>query len=330
MAATIPLKLWEATRLDEQQNDENLNLVMGIGFAEDGRPAFYRLREDVGGLALFSSMDGGRYVDVPAGATIHVYSKCFSEQLRGVPMLATCGTRLDNLNEYTKAELEASTLATRKQLFVRENEQGQAIGEVYEDDDGPILDRDQQEIMRLANGADLVNWAPDHPTTAFADFADKQIQSVAAGAGTTAFDLSQDYSSINFSAGRLAALTVRDNYRAIQKLVVGKLYARVFREFAYQASLSGAFGALPPTALIEAARFTPRAYEHVQPREQMMANVEGIKAGVRTMREVVEGEGKDWDEHVRQLEEEAELRQGYRVRARGESVAQVEVVNGDA
>lgn len=104
----------------------------------------------------------------------------------------------------------------------------------------------------------------------------------------------------------------RDNYRAIQKFLKERFYQPVFEMWLEMAVLSGRVSL--PTYETEpnryrAVKWACRSWSYVDPQKEIDAMKTAVRSGFKTLRQVVQEQGIDYDELMQQRQAELELQE---------------------
>jgi lambda family phage portal protein len=168
-------------------------------------------------------------------------------------------------------------------------------------------------IMKLKAGEKFTAFMPNRPNSQLDPFMRMMLREVAAGIGCSYESLSKDYSQSNYSASRLALIDDRDLWKTLQQWFVRDFRSVVHREWLQAAVLSGALPTISKQEYaanpekFEAARYKCRGWGWINPKEEVAAAEQAVKAGFRSVTEVVEetGSGRDVEDVI--MERKAEL-----------------------
>lgn len=300
------LDIWHNANLDGR--DKNGPRVwLGIELDELDRPTGYYIRErgQDPRLTAYSIGPGGKSTRVDASDVVHFFMQEYPTQTRGIPMLASALDRLDSLDDYESSEAIRAALDSRRLGFISRNEYGYGLQEDSADDDGvPELSEEGYVLNELPDGATFQGWDSSHPSSNYGNFVKSQLHAVAASAGIPYHDMASDYSSVNFSAGRLANMTAQDQYRRMQRLLISHLHRPVWESWAMAAELRDM---APPNASTVRTMWVPRRWQHVQPREEAAANRINVEMGLQSRSAIIRERGDDPQAVFDELEQEAAM-----------------------
>jgi len=305
------LQLIEADHLDEQLNQRlpgGREIRMGVELDAWRRPVAYHL---LTGHPAEAALDAAqrRHTRVPAADIIHLFVRERVSQTRGVPWIIAAATRLKMIGGYEEAALVAARVGAAKMGFFTQEHPDDYGSPGDQDEAGnPITDADPGHMEKLPPGVGFEPFDPGYPTGEFAPFLKSLLRAVASGLNTSYNSLASDLEGVNFSSIRAGVQDERDGWRAIQTWYAAKLHDRVFREWLPLAMLAGALR-LPIAKLdkFQAAAWQPRGWAWVDPQKDAIANNLAIANGVRTRRDVLAAEGKDFEDTARQLAEEERI-----------------------
>ena len=216
------------------------------------------------------------------------------------------------LHAYAEAELVASRVNASAMGFITSPTGDAYVGEDTSSDNfNPMMNVEAGTIQQLPTGADFKKFDTNHPTTAFDPFIKSILRQISAGLNVSYNDLSNDYSSVNYSSIRQASLNDRDYYKTIQQFVINHFCKPVYERW-LKMYLTIGDDQLSPLPMSKYNKFNntvfiPRAFDWIDPLKEMNANVVGLKAGVVSMQDVVSKTGRDFEEHLEQLVKEKQL-----------------------
>lgn len=308
------LRLVEAARCDETYSRQAgrgvAEIRQGIEFDPTGRAVAYHFKTDAPGEA-------GRHLRIPADQVIHVFRPQFPGQIRGFSWFAPVMLPLRMLAGYEEAELVAARTAAAKMGWLKWTDPEAAP----EDAGSPVdLEASPGSISQLPYGLEFQEWSPEHPTTAFPQFVKAQLRRVAAGLGVSYNALANDLEGVNYSSIRSGLLIERDSWRDIQRFWISTVLDRVYREWVNTARLSQelTLDTREPSKF-HAVRWIPRGWAWVDPLKDGQAAILAISNGLASRTEVLAERGRDFEEVLEELEQEAALADQYDVKITGSS-----------
>lgn len=244
---------------------------------------------------------------IPAEEILHLFLPFRSGQLRGVPWFAPVLLNTKMLEAYQEAEITAARIASSKFPVITFNpENGGDIPEPEPGQDKIPLEVSPGDPWRLNPGESLLQFDPQHPTTAFGPFVRQVNQLISAGLSVGYASLTGDLTQVNYSSIRTGLLSERDTYRRLQHWLIRHLHWPVYRAWVKYAPLTGRIPARESGAY-ESVRWRPRGYQWVDPLKDIQASQIAIREGFTTRTAVCAEAGEDFEENLAQLAEEQKL-----------------------
>ena len=312
--SSIPfsLQVMEADLLDTDYTGKSSNgniYRMGIEVNEFNRPVNYCFLTKHPGDTLFPARTGEkRHLIIPADEIIHLFQQERPSQSRGVPAMASCLKALHDLNGFQEASVIRARAASSLMGFITSPEgELDAGGEVYEEE--RVTQFEPGVFKYLDQGQQISVPDFDSPNGEFPEFMAAMLRSVAAGCGVSYESVSRDFSKTNYSSSRLSLLEDRSQYRSIQNYLIDNFHTRVFEAWLEMAVLSGNLN-LPnyesDPDRYRRVRFVPRGWEWVDPQKEIAAAKEAVKAGFKTVSQIVLEQGGDYESLLPQRADEVE------------------------
>jgi len=295
--SSIPLavELLEPEQLDSTYNggtkSKNNTWRMGIErdqFNRAVRYAFYK--KHPGDDSFPTPMGIKRHMLINADEIIHLFVTDRASQTRGVSMLAPALEAMHQLSGMTEAVLIKQRASSALMAFVQTNDPDGLIGdgEVYENErvstfePGKFVYLNQNESIHVP---DL-----DTPAGEFEPFNKIILRSLASGCGVSYESVSKDFSETNYSSSRLSLLEDRDHYKMIQKYLEERFLQPLFDLWLDLAVLSGNLDLgnydLDPDKY-KKVRWLFRGWAYVNPKDEVLAAKEAVKAGFKTQAQVI-------------------------------------------
>lgn len=295
--SSIPLglELLEPEQLDSTYNgstkSKNNTWRMGIErdqFNRAVRFAFYK--KHPGDDSFPTPMGIKRHMLINADEIIHLFVSDRASQTRGVSMLAPALEAMHQLSGMTEAVLIKQRASSALMAFVQTNDPDGLIGdgEVYENErvstfePGKFVYLNQNESIHVP---DL-----DAPTGEFEPFNKIILRSLASGCGVSYESVSKDFSETNYSSSRLSLLEDRDHYKMIQKYLEERFLQPLFDLWLDLAVLSGNLDLGNyeiESEKYKKVRWLFRGWAYVNPKDEVLAAKEAVKAGFKTQAQVI-------------------------------------------
>ena len=304
--SSIPfaLQILEGDMLDDDysgRDSKGSNWKMGIRQDKWGRALEYCFFSKHPGETAFPSVTGQqRHVLVPADEVIHLFVPDRSSQSRGVTQFASSLQSLHHIDGYANAALTSARANACLQGFI-ENKDPEL------DNGGEVLEEEritdfQPGTFHYLNPNESINIPDmDSPNKEFPEFMRAMLRSVAASVGIGFESVSKDFSQSNYSSSRLSLLEDRAQYRAIQNYLIEHFLEPVYENFIEMSVLSGNLN-LPnyetDSERYQQVRFVPRGFSFIDPQREVAAAKESIKAGFKTVTDIVSEQGGDINEVI--------------------------------
>lgn len=296
----LGLQIIEADHLDTNgfysKPHKGNKFKQGIEFDAKGkRVAYHFFKEHPGSI-----YPNTETVRINAKDVIHVYPEIRVGQIRGLPLLAPAIIKLKDFDEYADAKLLQQKIAACFAAFIKDMELPE---------DGEFSDEEQELIERIEPGT--VEILPPGKDVSFAtppsvegseEFSKTNLRAIAGAIGISYEALSMDYSNVNFSSGRMGWIEMHrsiENMRA--NVIIPKFLTPVFDWFLEAVSILGYSSDKVNIT------WTPPKREMIDPTKEIPAMIEGIRAGLYTISEVLQSLGKDPEDHLEKLSEDFKL-----------------------
>ena len=312
----MAMDILEADYLDENHYgiaDNGNRIIMGVEVDQYSKPIAYWLwannPADAGSGA--APWTGGK-VRIPASDIVHVYRMERPAQLRGMPWCASAVQSLHMLEGYQEAELVAARVSSCKMGFYKI-----PPGEDFTPDDqgaqGPLSDASPGAFERLPTGWDLVQYDPQHPGANFDKFVKSILRSAAGGLNVAYNNFANDLDGVSYSSIRSGTLEERENWMVIQDWFINSFCKPVYSKWLEMALTTQAVKL--PLAKIEKFRadtWTGRRWPWVDPQSDMAARETELRLGLTSKSQIVQEQGKDFEEVQKQRERDEEIEAKYR------------------
>lgn len=309
--------------MDPALLDHNLNvkldngnfIVMGVEIDEWKAPVAYHFLPAYplnDHYATTTARSLNSYIRIPAARVLHIYNPEYVHQTRGVPALAVTLLRFNMTRGYEEAELVAARSASAKMGFFTTNEEGESFEGGEQNKDGSTIDAmTPGQIERLPKGVTFEGWDPQHPNGNQGGFIKTLLRASAAGVNVPYNQMANDGEGINFSTIRFFDRDAQDVWRSFQNLLIESLHSFVYEGWLRSVLKSGRVELRPGVPLAPAfidkyreVRWQGRTWDHVQPKEQALADEINLRNGTTTVSRILRGKGLDPDEHFEEMAEE--------------------------
>jgi len=236
---------------------------------------------------------------VPAADIIHVYEVERTGQIRGVPMSCGVMLRLKDLDDYEFTERIRSKVAASYSVFVTDDT---VDGENAPA--GPQLEKIEPGAIEYLPPGKKIEVAQPPTTAGFGEFVKNNLRGISAGLGTSYESLTNDYSNVNFSSGRMGWLESQRNVERLQwNLMIARFCDKVYPWFIEAAQLAGHI----PFAVSPEVTWTPPRREMIDPLKEIQAIKFQLRAGIISWQTVVRMFGYIPEELREELKEDKEM-----------------------
>ncbi|MFN3348894.1 phage portal protein [Pseudorhodoplanes sp.] len=270
----------------------------GIEFDGSGRRVAYHCYRHRPGDALAPiALDNVR---VPASDMAHLFQALTPGQLRGITWLAPVLLRLHELDQYEDAALVKAKVAALFTGFIRDPDGtvaglngGGAVNGVLQ------VGMEPGSLIPLPPGADIQFSDPADPGD-YGAFVKNHIRAIAAGLGVPYELVSGDLEGVSYSSIRAGLLEFRRRIEQLQYSVIVFQFCRpVWERFVRLAALTGAIDARAfdrdPAAFL-ACDWLPPKWDWVDPLKDARAEIEQIRAGLKSRSQSIAERGYDIEE----------------------------------
>jgi lambda family phage portal protein len=252
-------------------------------------------------------------IRIDASEIVHDFVFKLVHQTRGIPWMHTAMTRMHMLGNYEEAEVVAARLAACKMGYYVSK-----TGEEYQGEKNkktgaiePVVEPGSWEELPEGVEPKVIDW--QHPNAAFPEFVRAMLRGAAAGMNVSYSSLSGDLREVNFSSLRQGVLDEREGWRVLQTSAVQHLCQPVFADWLAMAVLTGQVTlpqGMPLAVVLEAATWTPRGWDWVDPVKDVVADMHARGACMTTLQDIAAKRGKDWREVAEQIAKENEYLRG--------------------
>lgn len=288
----LALEIVEPERLAEDYTQPLVTgssiFKMGIEQDEFGRPVAFWMRRVHPSEVRMNSRTASDYLyRVPADQMFHLAVVDRWPQTRGEPWLHAVARRLEDMDGLSEAEIVAARGAA-SYMGVRKPAGVDDPTAVDPDEPTPEFDLEPGAVVTLNPGEEFEFVAPNRPNANLDPFMRFMLREVAAGIPIPYESISGDWSQSNFSSSRMGQHEYRDSYTALQQWFIRSFRKVLHAEWLQSAVLAGAIPAIDRVAYalnpqkFEAATFKPRGWSYINPKDDIAAAKEAIKAGLST------------------------------------------------
>lgn len=287
------IQIIEADHLDLTYNAELSNgfsIKNGVETNVQNQIVAYHLFNNHPGLAY--SKEGMKRTRWPVEDVLTTFRMDRVGQNTGVPWLTPCLVRMKDFDEYEDAQLIKQKISAMFAGFIKDLESN---GDDSDDDfEGGMLKSGL--VKKLAPGMDITFSNPP-AITGYGEFATVSLRSCSTGLGVTYEILTNDYSNVNFSSGRMGWIEFGRNIKQWQAhMMIGQFCEGVEKWFFEGCELIG----LDVAGLY--MKWTPPRREMIDPVKETNAVIKQVRAGLKSMSQAISEQGMDPEEHFLEIQ----------------------------
>ena len=304
------LQLLDVDRIDTSMNFapamRGANAVrLGIEIDTLGRKVavwLYDMHPGDSGAGLAPKGTSGR---VLAENLLHGFVLKRPEQARGYPWAAAVLKRANILDQYEQYAVIAAKIGAAKMGFYTVDkdmvEGGLSLEDLRDATGNLVQDVEAGMLEALPPGVDFQSFNPDYPHQNFGSFVDQCQRGLAAGLNVAHHNLSGNMAGVNYSSARIAELSERRHWRALQKWLISSFVRPVFEDWLKMALLTQSIrlpsGAPLPNDRFDkfasAASFQAPGWAWVDPEGDIKAAAIAATYDMRSMRQITDEQGVD-------------------------------------
>lgn len=278
-------------------------VITGIEVDASGCPVAYHLYENhpgSNGMELTRATNSFNVVRIPADEIIHVFREDRPGQLRGPSWFASVMLRMRDLDEFEDAMLVRQKVAACYAAFVTDIEPPLDNGTP----DQPAIERLEPGIIEyLPPGKDIKFGTPPLPSSdSYPAYISTMLRAISTGLGISYEAMTNDYSQVNFSSGRMGWLEFQRNIDTWRRHMIGpKLNSRVFDWFRQGAELTG-----EDMSNVSVSWTSPKR-EMIDPTKEVSAKIAAIRGGLESLSDVIRQNGKDPFDQLDEMRKDNQL-----------------------
>jgi lambda family phage portal protein len=288
----LRLQLLSPEQIDPSVNRElegGGRIVAGVEIGPNGERRAYWVLPDA--PDAWSVMIGPA-VRVPADDICHIYEPRTPGQVRGVSWLSPVATRLRELDSLEDAALAKAKTTALLAGFITDLEGTSDTDDLASGD----LSLEPGMLRRLPAGQSI-QFSPTSDMAGLNDLVKHMARTIGAGSGVPYAILTGDLSDTNYSSGKLGLEAFKRRCLAIRASLLGTRFLdRVWARFATLEVLSGRLQApgfaMDPEPYYAATWLWPQ-WASLEPYREARADVELLRAGVRSREEIIASRGRD-------------------------------------
>ena len=311
LAVPLQFGLLEGDFIDNQMNTSLSNgnrVVQGIEFDPKRRirVAYHMFKEHPGDTYMGSLEGAYERVPVPASDVRLVFEPQRPGQIRGVPWITPILMRAKLLDDYEEAERQRKRTESSINAVVTGNSEvadgdSPAITSLFPtvtDADGRVMEVVTPGSIVYARNTTKVEFPEVADAMGYAPYKRSELQSIAAGARSSYELVSGDLSQTSYSSAQFGLLDYRAMVDQIRQTIIIPDLDWIWREMIAMAIVAGK---LPEGTSSDAEWHAP-PWLPIDPQKQAAADLMDIRSGKKTLREVVIARGKDFGDHLDEIE----------------------------
>jgi lambda family phage portal protein len=289
------LQVLEPEFLDDSKDSgfvtAGTTLRKGIEYNDFGVPIAYHFYKEHPSEGLYGKMETVR---VPAEEVIHLYRMDRAGQLRGIPWLTPAVIRLKDLNDYESTQLIRQKISACFMAFVRDMNMNSATAGLPSSTDDPnkLLDKiTPATIELLGPGRDVTFANPPSVGGDYESYTAQILRGISVGTGCTYEMLTNDYSRVNFSSGRMGWLEFQRELHEWQRdIFIMNFLPAVWDWFQQYAEIAG-YNMSDIQAI-----WTPPRREMIDPANEINATKTEVRSGFNSLSGAIMELGRDPEE----------------------------------
>lgn len=305
------LQLLDVDRIDTRQNfapsTRGANAIrLGVEIDSLGRKValwLYSFHPGDSGAGIAAQEASGR---VPADQLLHGFVLKRAEQVRGYPWASAVLKRANMLDQYEQYAVVAAKIGAAKMGFYTVDKdvlgEGVTLDDMKDATGSLVQDVEAGMLEALPPGVDFKSFDPDYPHQNFGSFVDQCQRGLAAGLNVAHHNLSGNMAGVNYSSARIAELSERRHWRALQKWLISTVVRPIFEDWLRMALVTQSIR-LPDSGIplpadrfdkfASAASFQPPGWAWVDPEGDIKAAAIAATYDMRSLRQITDEQGVD-------------------------------------
>ncbi len=295
----LSLELIEADYLPFDSMVEKDNIIQGVEFNKFNQVLAYHLYEQLPDAFSYSTLEKTKRIK--ASDIIHLKFTRRTHQVRGVTLLHSVMTRLDDLKDYEESERIAARVAAAMTGFVQKS--GETMGTV--DGSDRTLEMSPGMIFdNLLPGETINTLASNRPNPELINFRQSMLKAVAAGTSTNYSTISKDYDG-TYSSQRQELLESKPAYESLRQQFIDSYIYPIWREFITMLQVGGgvSFSGVDKDT-IDNVEMRGIDIGWIDPKKQADAVAIQIQTGLTTRGQVIRDNGGDPEAVFAEIAEE--------------------------
>ncbi len=260
--------------------------------------AYWIIKKSPDGYLTF---DSDRY---PADGILHLWTKEYPDQIRGISDLVTSMRRIKDTDDYIFAEQIAARIAASFAVFITNSIPPTRLGRQMDGNKKPLNNIAPGMVYELENGQSIQTANPSRNPSQIEGFVNVEQRITARGQGLSYEAFTGDYSKSSFSAARQGQTQDMKTYVGVQKWVVSHFCKPVYESFMDAAVMSGALVIRDYWSNREkylACDWIAPGWDWIDPQKEASADIMKLKNAGMTLSDWCASRGKDWRTQLKQM-----------------------------
>lgn len=300
LAVPMQIQLLEPDYLDENRtgpvgNGGNI-CILGKEYDALGECVAYWLFPEHPGEIAQSRLRSFESQRVPAKDVIHYFAKDRPSAVRGVSELAVSLMRYRDTADWNDAEQVRKKMEACVMAIISSSGPDKGLGLGTEKG----VEKMRPGMIARVGTSDTVSFNNPIPSSGGGEFMRHQLHALAVGAGITYAQLTGDMSQANFSSNRMGLIEFRQMVEQEQWLNLVPKVLQPIRTWWREAAL---LGGVKLGEVTKDKYAMPRKYQ-VDPLKDTMTYKEAIRAGARTLSDVLREDGTDLETFIAERKHE--------------------------
>jgi len=273
------------------------SMEMGFKLDDGGRKV---------GVWLYDSHPGEGYGTlesrlIPIDNAIHVYEALRPGQVRGVPFGVSSFIRIKDFDEYEDAQLVRQKIASMFAAFIHDSSGGLDPVNTNTNKYDYQGERLEPGLIQYLNPGEQIQLANPPAVEGYGDYTRGVLRGIAGAYGITYEALTNDYSNVNFSSGRMGWIEMQRNVHNWQHDIMISMFLNpIWEKFI---NLGIIAGTLLPSDNVR-ANWTPPRREMIDPEKEIKGMATAVRNGLNSYSDTVRQLGRDADDVIEELRDD--------------------------
>lgn len=260
--------------------------------------AYWILQKSPDGYLTFESE---RY---PADGILHLWTKEYPDQIRGISDLVTSMRRIKDTDDYIFAEQIAARIAASFAVFITNSIPPTRLGRPMDANKKPLRNISPGMVYELENGQSIQTANPSRNPSQIEGFVNVEQRITAVGQGVSYEAFTGDYSKATFAAARQGHMQDRKTYQGVQAWVISHFCQPIYAAFMDAAVMSGELSIKDYWSRRDeylACDWIAPGWDWIDPQKEASADILKLQNGGMTLSDWCASRGKDWRTQLKQM-----------------------------